>query len=328
MGTLEEAIAKATTNFNADKAEVAPGIQAMIEPSISGLADAATAIKTRAESSAKAIRDQAPSIGAIYDSLAKSLQVNQERDVTAKNKERTQAVGNMSTAAASQGFDPNTGFEAAQVKSTNQDYDAFVGKIAEQYGVQGTQLAAQHSKDLATLEVEATNALAAGDKETATILGQIAQLKQSETQLITDAAFKLFSAKNSAENQYWQNFYADQAHQLDVQRLHLEAERLQMEKANSARAAASANNYPFSDVTFATGLGGKPVSDTGNSAIQKYLQQQQQYQAYTAEQDKISKIKQTYMDKGYNTEGNTQGNVYAVKPGGIFGIGSERIKIY
>lgn len=185
-----------------------------------------TQVGTDAQNSAAAIRAQAAPITNIYTSLAQQYDNQYQQDRSTAEQEKSTTLGNNAASAASQGFNPNTGFDAAQNRVQAKTYDDKINLIAQNWGLKKEQLAGEQSKDLDQLEIDAQKALMDGDTLSATIIGKVADLKIQEGQLINSAAQNMVSATNKNDQDYYRALYQSGLNDIKEQQLQLNAAKL------------------------------------------------------------------------------------------------------
>jgi len=177
-----------------------------------------------------------PIVQNIYSKLAEDLARTFEAEKAAKEKEKTIETGKQAQAAAAAGFSTLEGFDAAMIRSLQEDYDRQISNISDRYRISREKLAAEEAKDIKALEAEAAEAEAAGLRDIANINLKLIDLKQQEDNLIRQAAANILQAETQQEKNYYQNLYREALLDLKERSLELAAQKAQLSEASSALA--------------------------------------------------------------------------------------------
>jgi len=171
-----------------------------------------------------------PLIQNVYDKLAAQLESRQRREEEYIRQEKTQEMGKQAQAAAASGFSPTEGFDAALIRSIGRAYDKKLSDLSERYNIEQEKIAAEKSKDVQQVMIEAEKAKQSGLSLLADINVKIASLKQQQDALIRQAAKDILDAKTDQEKLNWQKYYQQALIDLQNRELDLTAEKIRNEK--------------------------------------------------------------------------------------------------
>jgi flagellar hook-basal body complex protein FliE len=171
-----------------------------------------------------------PLVQNVYDKLAAQLELRQRREEEYVRQEKTQEMGKQAQAAAAAGFSPTEGFDAALIRNIGKAYDKKLSDLADRYNIEQEKIAAEKSKDVQQVMIEAEKAKQSGLSLLADINVKIASLKQQQDALIRQAAKDILDAKTEQEKLNWQKYYQQALIDLQNRELDLTAEKIRNEK--------------------------------------------------------------------------------------------------
>ena len=171
-----------------------------------------------------------PLIENIYDKLAARLELKQRQQEGYIRQEKTQEMGKQAQAAAAAGFSATEGFDAALIRNIGKAYDKKISDLSDTYNIEQEKIAAEKSKDIQQVMIEAERAKQQGLTLLADINLKIANLKQQQDALIRQAAKDILDAKTEQEKLNWQKYYQNALIELQNRELDLTAEKIRNEK--------------------------------------------------------------------------------------------------
>lgn len=171
-----------------------------------------------------------PLIENIYDKLAARLELKQRQQEGYIRQEKTQEMGKQAQAAAAAGFSAIEGFDAALIRNIGKAYDKKLSDLADTYNIEQEKIAAEKSKDIQQVMIEAEKAKQQGLTLLADVNLKIANLKQQQDALIRQAAKDILDAKTEQEKLNWQKYYQNALIELQNRELDLTAEKIRNEK--------------------------------------------------------------------------------------------------
>jgi hypothetical protein len=116
------------------------------------------------------------------------------------------------------------------IRNIGKAYDKKLSDLSERYNIEQEKIAAEKSKDVQQVMIEAEKAKQSGLSLLADINIKIASLKQQQDALIRQAAKDILDAKTEQEKLNWQKYYQQALIDLQNRELDLTAEKIRTEK--------------------------------------------------------------------------------------------------
>lgn len=170
-----------------------------------------------------------PIVNDIYEKLAQRLERRFATEKARVETEKRWEQGKQAQAAASAGFSPTEGFDAALVRNIGKAYNQKIEDLVEQEGIEQEKLMAEKVKDIKQIQAEAEDAALKGYTLLADINYKIANLRQQQDTLISQAARDILNAKTEEDKLNWKKFYENALIDLQNRELDLTAQKIKKE---------------------------------------------------------------------------------------------------